>query len=158
MTMVIAHRTPIDLEPTAALTWTNLLGSCDGGQRAGAAARTCDAAQGNTRLTIDPTSPAHIARVRYERRDGADGLFIGADDEPLSSDLQATLNLNGGYLPASREQAWRGFQQRARKRFGGGGVYGSPAWKALMLEDLSASGSKLPEWFGLYEAMAQRAK
>ncbi len=75
-TMKIAHRTPIDVDPAQALSWRNLLGSCDGGQRSGWRTRSCDAAQGSTALTVDPTVEASCAQLRHERRERKEGLFI----------------------------------------------------------------------------------
>lgn len=144
----IAHRTPIDVDPSMALTWTNLLGSCDGGQSSGTAVRTCDAAQGSTALTLDPTQSTSVARVRFERRDGRDGLFITSDDPAVRRDVEETLGLNRGDLPANRASAWRSFQTRAREK----GRYGHPAWRAQVARELAEAGSSLPEYFGVLES------
>lgn len=108
--MKIAHRVPLKSEPGAALTWANLLGSCDGGQRAGLGHYTCDLRQGDTPLTVDPTDGNSIARVTMRRRDGRAGLFVGSDDPTLERELDKVLNLNAGYLPELREAMWMAFR------------------------------------------------
>jgi uncharacterized protein (TIGR02646 family) len=147
-TMKIAHRIPIDADPSVALTWSNLLGSCDGGQRSGTTLRTCDAAQGRTRLELDPTQTEHVAQVRFERRGSAEGLFITSTDGALRTDVEETLGLNQGDLPANREAAWKAFQIRARRA----GAYDKNAKRALVERERAQAGLALPEYFGVLEA------
>ncbi len=149
-TLRIAHRVPIDVSPELALTWSNLLGSCDGGQSSGTAVRTCDAAQGNDSLSIDPTQPTSIARVRFERRGAREGLFITSDDPALRKDVEDTLGLNRGDLPAHRAKALESLRVRAKGR----GQYGKPAWRAQLAKE-RAEGGALGEYFGVLEAMAR---
>lgn len=153
-TLKIAHRIPVDVNPALALTWSNMLGSCDGGQSSGTNVRTCDAAQRNTALTLDPTQSASVARVRFERRDGRDGLFITSDDPAVRRDVEETLGLNRGDLPANRASAWRSFQTRARET----GLYGHPAWRAQVARELAEAGSSLREYFGVLESMARSSR
>jgi uncharacterized protein (TIGR02646 family) len=147
-TMKIAHRVPIDADPSIALTWSNLLGSCDGGQRSGTTLRTCDAAQGQTCLKLDPTRTEHVVQVRFERRGSAEGLFITSADGALRTDVEKTLGLNRGDLPANRESAWRAFQRRAKLAE----AYDKDAKRALVEKERAQAGSHLPEYFGVLEA------
>jgi len=149
-TMKIAHRTPIDKDATQALSWRNLLGSCDGGQRSGGRKWTCDAAQGSEKLTVDPTDGTSCARLRYERRGARQGLFITSDDPDLRKDVDETLCLNTGDLPELREQRWKAFctlqQKHAPKQ------YGKPARAAYYETWIKQHGAQLPEMLGVIEA------
>jgi len=149
-TMKIAHRTPIDHDSTQALTWRNLLGSCDGGQRSGGRRWKCDAAQGPAALTIDPTVAASCARLRYERRDELDGLFITSDDAALRKDVEETLALNSGGLPEFREEAWKAFCARQQKQ--APKQYGREARHAYFETWIRDLGRRLPEMLGVIEA------
>jgi uncharacterized protein (TIGR02646 family) len=144
----IAHRTPIDVDPSMALTWTNLLGSCDGGQSSGTSVRTCDAAQGSTALSLDPTRADHVARVRFETREAREGLFVTANDEALRVDVENTLGLNRGDLPAHRLAAWRAFQRLAAQSK----AYGRAERQALLEQRRTRAGASLPEYFGVLES------
>ncbi|XXX81379.1 hypothetical protein WMF30_21710 [Sorangium sp. So ce134] len=148
-TMKIAHRTPIDVDPAQALSWRNLLGSCDGGQRSGWRTRSCDAAQGSTALAVDPAVHASCIQLRYERRDAREGLFITSDHPGLKTDVEQTLGLNSGDLPVLREQAWKAFcalqQKHAPKQ------YGRPARAAFFPTWIKQQGARLPEMLGVIE-------
>jgi len=155
-TMKIAHRTPIDVDPEQALSWRNLLGSCDGGQRSGGRRWSCDAAQGSKALTVDPTVGAFSARLSYERRDDREGLFVTSDDAALKVDVEQTLALNSGDLPALREQAWKAFcalqKKHAPNQYGRPArVAYFPAWleQQTRIED---GRRRLPQMLGVIEA------
>lgn len=149
-TMKIAHRVPIQVDPSKALTWRNLLGSCDGGQRSIGLKKTCDWAQGSAPLTIDPTEPNGCSRLRYERRGDREGLFITSDDPALRDDVEKTLALNAGDLPDLRQKTWEAFcmlqRGRAPRR------YGKDARRDYYREWIER-GPKLPEMAGVVEAM-----
>lgn len=113
--MKIAHRVPIDVESQRALDWSNLLGSCDGGQRSAGRFETCDLRQKNTPLTIDPTQLSSVRRLHLERRGSASGLFLSSGDSSLASDVEQTLGLNSGNLPELREETWRAFLAAVKK-------------------------------------------
>jgi len=157
----IAHRTPIDAVPGAALDWTNLLGCCDGGERSDARHKTCDLAQGASTLAVDPTKKASVSTVRYERRAPRAGLFITSDDAAVRKDVDGelrgavfehgTLRLNSGDLPELREAAWRAFQQRHKLAFPNG-PHGKPAWRAFLPTWRGGSSDRLPEMLGVVEA------
>lgn len=152
----IAHRTPIDVDPSLALTWKNLLGSCDGGERSQGRYRTCDVAQGSRPLHIDPTERASVARISYER-DPIGGLRVTSADTHIRADLDA-LGLNVPDLRAARDAARKAFQRLAKER----GHLGKPGWREFFprwKEEHSdarrGQGAMigLPEWLGVVEAL-----
>lgn len=156
----IAHLVPIDLAPELALTWSNLFGSCQGD--AYPSGSTCDVAQGNTRLSIDPGQPVSIAKLHYESRPGRDAAaFVTSCDAQARADVDAkppprgnkdqpgTLNLNGGDLPELRYAAWKAFQSRVRENVPG--KYGKPAGNAYMAKWLAGYGPRLPPMLGYIE-------
>ncbi len=112
--MKIAHRIPVAADPSLALAWNNLLGSCDGGQRSPGRGRTCDLAQEDRPIAVDPTDQNSVARLAFERRDLAEGYFLTSMDPTLRGDIVETLNLNGTDLPALRESRLRAFQTLLR--------------------------------------------
>jgi uncharacterized protein (TIGR02646 family) len=159
-TTKIAHRQPIHVSPGTALTWSNLLASCDGGQRASTGVKTCDYAQGHTALTVDPTSAHSVRQLRYERgdpngapheersRESTDGLYLRTDNPQLRTDVE-TLGLNGGDLPALRGAALKAFRallQRKPKHW-------TPSVRAAFFATWKAAGApKLPDFVGVVEA------
>lgn len=149
-TMKIAHRTPIGVDPARALSWSNMLGSCDGGQRSGWRIRSCDAAQGSLALSIDPTINGACARLRYERRLPRRGLFLTSDDASLRQDVEQTLGLNTGDLPELREEAWRAFQRLQAQRLPN--QYGRPARAAFFEIWKRQHPTRLPPMLGVIEA------
>ncbi len=151
-TMKIAHRTPIGVDSARALAWSNLFGSCDGGQRSNGRYWTCDAAQGQGALTVDPSMEASIRRLRYERRDGAQGLYITSDDAALRVDVEETLELNSGDLPALREEAWKAFRHMFRKTKPNG-PWGKAAWRDFLPRWWAPGTKAAPEMLGVIEAM-----
>lgn len=144
--MVLAHRTPIDAESEQALSWANLLGSCEGGSRSSGTYLSCDRAQGSSKLSVDPTSRLSIARLRFVHRDSQRGLFIDSDDPELSRDVNITLRLNAGDLPLLRAAAWKAFQARCSKLR----LYDRNARRELAKKDRLAH--QLPELFGVIES------
>ncbi len=113
--MKIAHRVPIDVDSHRALDWSNLLGSCDGGQRSQGRFNTCDLRQENKPLTVDPTLASSMQRLFLERRGTLRGLFLSSDDATLATDIEKTLGLNSGELPEYRERAWEAFLVAVKK-------------------------------------------
>jgi hypothetical protein len=148
--MKIAHRAPIEVDPAQALSWKNLVGSCDGGQRSGGRRWSCDAAQGSTALTVDPTAQGSCAHLRYERRGTRRGLFITSDTLALKVDVEQTLCLNSGDLPELREQAWKAFLDRQSKH--APKQYGRPALAAYFTTWIRQYTARLPEMLGVIEA------
>lgn len=153
--MKIAHRVPIDAESQRALDWSNLLGSCDGGQRSNGRHETCDLLQKNVPLTIDPTQRASVQRLHLERRGAKPGLFISSDDATLADDVEKTLGLNGGDLPELRETIWRAFEAAVKKQ------HPTSHWdRAIKLQFFEhwkyAAGSKLRPFLGVVEERLRR--
>lgn len=148
-TMKIAHRTPIDVDPGQALSWRNLLGSCDGGQRSGWRTKSCDAAQGPAPLTVDPTVRASCSYVRYERRESKRGLFITSSHAEIKADVEDTLGLNTGDLPELREQAWKAFLTLQQKH--APNQYGRPARAAFFDKWMKQQPARRPEMLGVIE-------
>lgn len=149
-TMKIAHRTPIGVDSQQALSWRNLLGSCDGGQRSGGRRWSCDAAQGSTALTVDPTDATSCVRLRYDRSESRHGLFITSNDPALKVDVEQTLGLNSGDLPELREQAWKAFCALQKKY--APNEYGRPARAAYFETWIKRHAARLPEMLGVIEA------
>jgi uncharacterized protein (TIGR02646 family) len=149
-TMKIAHRAPIEVDPAQALSWKNLLGSCDGGQRSFGRRWSCDAAQGSTALTVDPTVQGSCAHLRYERRGTRRGLFITSHTSALKVDVEETLGLNSGDLPELREQAWNAFLARQQKH--APNQYGRPARAAYFEKWIKEYAAHLPQMLGVIEA------
>ncbi len=147
--MKIAHRVPIAVTPSRALDWSNHFGSCDGGQRSPSGIATCDLAQENVNLSLDPASPASVGQLRLVRRDGAEGLFLETDNPTLKADLE-TLNLNGGDLPILRDVQFRTFQTLLRKAHHPSTW--TPAVKRTFLAKWLAQRRELPEYAGVAEA------
>lgn len=160
VTMKIAHRTPIDVDPSLALSWTNLLGSCDGGEGSSGRVRTCDAAQGNSPLTVDPTVGTSVARLFYESRSPKVGIFITSEDPALREDVDwqtrhgkevpGVLALNTGDLPELRWQAWNAFREKYRLRHPSG-PYGKPAYRTYFPKWSAEAAPRHPEMVAVIE-------
>lgn len=161
ISMKIAHRTPIEVQPSLALTWSNMLGACLGGEKTPGFARTCDTAQGNRPLSVDPTSPQSVSRISYESRPPRTGLFITSDDPALRAELGAevdasgdpvpgVLNLNGGDLPELRALAWKAFCDQHHQDHPKG-PWGKAARREFLPKYLAKRAPRLPEMFGVIE-------
>jgi|JI10StandDraft_1071094.scaffolds.fasta_scaffold566379_2 uncharacterized protein (TIGR02646 family) len=161
-TTPIAHRVPIDVDPSLALTWSNLLACCDGGRVARADVKTCDFAQGSAALTVDPTRATSVRQLRFERGDptvpespgaskeSAEGLYLRSENESLRADVE-TLGLNRGDLPALRAQALKAFQHLLRRAHPPSTWTG--ATKPTFLTRWKAQHApKLPPYVGVVEA------
>lgn len=151
-TMKIAHRTPIAVNPGEALNWRNMLGCCDGWQRREGVPATCDCAQGSRVLEVDPTQQQSVQRLFYEHRAATEGLFITSEDAAVRSDVERTLALNAGDLPALREKVWNAFQELCRRR-GPKGIYGRLAWRQYFPQWLKTQSDRgrLPPFLGVVE-------
>lgn len=154
-TMKIAHRVPIDVDPSRALDWTNLLGSCDGGEHSGGLYCTCDLRQRSTALTVDPAKASSVARLKLERRDRKRGLFLTSDDAALKVDVEETLGLNDGDLPELREAAWRSFLDAVRKAHPT--THWERATKLAYFQKWQSDGKKLRQFVGVVEQKLQRS-
>lgn len=148
-TMKIAHRIPISYNPSYALTWTNLFGSCDGGQRSQKRYCTCDNSQQANALSVDPSQDGILTLLRYERRGEHQGLFLTSDVTAIRTDLENVLKLNEGDLPELRESAWKAFQYQTKNNLKFG--YGKAAWRVFFPQWCSEPTGKLREFIGVIE-------
>lgn len=155
----IAHRRPIAVAPELALTWTNLFAACSGGELG--AHRTCDTAQGDTDLVVDPTSQSSMASIRYEARPPRSGLFITSTDPAVRAEVDeregpggstrpGVLALNTGDLPELRQKAWEAFRDQQRRAHPG--AYGKPAMRAFYEKWVARERPRLPAMVGVIEA------
>jgi len=147
--MRVAHRIPIKAEPSRALDWDNLLGSCDGALPGDGTTYCCDVAQGDVPLTVDPTNRASVSKVRYERRGPKSGLFITSDDPVIASDVERTLALNAGDLPALRAKAWESFLKDFKAKYPH--RYGKEAWRDYFRQWRNARSARAPIFVGVIE-------
>ncbi len=97
------------------LDWSNLLGSCRGGEGQRPFQPTCDTCKGAANLNIDPQNKAHIARLKY-LADGAIRCDEGKDE--IQHDLDTTLNLNDKVLKQNRKHAITSFKMAIQDKFG----------------------------------------
>ena len=104
-TIRIAHWKPVDADPSLALDWKNLLGSCS-------SPLSCDVAQGSAELTTNPTVVGHVAKLAYETFGNT--LRLTSPDASAASDIEA-LGLNKGDLPSNRHVVWMAFLERFRR-------------------------------------------
>ena len=138
-TIRIAHWKPVDADPSLALDWKNLLGSCS-------SPLSCDVAQGSAELTTNPTVVGHVAKLVYETF--GNSIRLTSLDPNTAADIDV-LGLNRGDLPANRHAAWKAFLRlfgRANK-----GTYGRPAWRAFF-QSQPKDPRTLPEYVGVVEA------
>ncbi len=147
--MRIAHRIPISVDPKKALDWRNLLGSCDGASSRGGSTYCCDVAQRAVPLTVDPTNKTSVSKVRFDRRGPKSGLFITSGDPAIKADVEETLALNAGDLPALREEAWKRFQDEFRKAKPK--RYGKEAMREFFHRWRNARGTSTPSFLGVIE-------
>lgn len=102
----IEHYDPQSAQNGTDMSYRNMLGVCDGGQKnqgKGSQRLTCDKRRGNRPLTINPLDNYTISKVKYTKKGG-----IYSDDENINFDLNNTLNLNSpnSYLKANRETVY----------------------------------------------------
>jgi uncharacterized protein (TIGR02646 family) len=153
--MKIAHRVPIDVDPSRALDWTNLFGSCDGGERSGGLHCTCDYRQRSTALTVDPAKASSVARLKLERRGKEPGLFLTSDDAGLKVDVEQTLGLNDGGLPELREAMWKAFLQAVKKAHPTN--HWDRATRRSFFQTWQFEGKKLRQFVGVVENKLSRS-
>jgi uncharacterized protein (TIGR02646 family) len=96
----IAHWTPQAVDATRDLEWRNLLAACHGNEGAPRERQHCDTRQANSRLSVDPQTPSHVASLSYTTRGE-----VRAANGALQEDLDDRLNLNDEALCALRREA-----------------------------------------------------
>jgi uncharacterized protein (TIGR02646 family) len=111
-TMKIEHWDSQSEHTAERLNFTNMLGACPGGEKAGADYRHCDTHRGNTPLVINPAVPGH--RVEQRVRYLVDGT-IRSDEATVNEQLDKTLNLNLPSIKNGRKGVITALQQRLNK-------------------------------------------
>ena len=116
--MKIEHWMPQSAAPNLALSYTNLLGACLGGEGERLSAQHCDTRKGSQKLSYNPAESTHAieSRIIYQSNGRID-----SSDGPLREELDTVLNLNVARLCAQREASYRGMQawlkgQRTRRK------------------------------------------
>lgn len=105
-TVTIEHWSPQNpqdgMPPHDPLDYRNMLAVCDGNRGDIHANMTCDAARGNTPITVNPLSTSTLAEIYYQRNGE-----IHSRNKEVERDLTVTLNLNcmAVSLPENRRKA-----------------------------------------------------
>ena len=113
--------------PDEQLNYSNLLGSCMGGDGQRDSMKHCDTAKGNKDLSRNPANWDHHVEelIRYL----PDGT-IAASDGTFNAELSDVLNLNAAHLKNGRVSALRALQAMMRKR----GTLNRQRWERLLGE------------------------
>lgn len=118
--MRIEHRVPqhgAHGDATRDLDWSNLLAACPGAipnpQGKGARVLHCDAAKGDTPLSLDPTQASHTDAVGYTRAGTVTSTRLEHQQE-----LDAVLCLNVKPLVERRQRVLSVFQAELGRRYG----------------------------------------
>jgi uncharacterized protein (TIGR02646 family) len=117
--------------PDEQLVYSNLLGSCMGGDGQGESVKHCDTAKANKDLSRNPANPDHHVEevIRYL----SDGT-IASSDATFHDELRDVLNLNAAHLKNGRAAALHALQEMMKKR----GTLNKQRWEKL-LEELTGS-------------------
>lgn len=107
------------------LAYSNLLGSCRGGDGQPEVERTCDTAKGMLLLSRNPADPMHNVQtlVHYDAKGRITSSNPAFDDE-----INRVLNLNSAGLINSRIGELRAFQNALRIR----GMLSRPQWQRML--------------------------
>lgn len=95
--MGIEHVVPIQQSGEEALSYSNMIGCCDGGRSIDVGSGNkrilcCDAAKGDQLLHISPFDQAQIAKIRYNRNGK---IYTSPRDDAMEHDINEVLKLNG---------------------------------------------------------------
>jgi uncharacterized protein (TIGR02646 family) len=102
--MKIEHWASQDLCPELQLAYSNLFGTCKGGEGRPGNEQHCDTSKGNRDITINPTdSNRNCERLLRYLGDGT----VESDDPDVQRDIVEILRLNTASLPSNREDALR---------------------------------------------------
>ena len=125
--MKVEHWHCQDNYPDEQLAYSNLLGSCMGGDGQRDSVKHCDTSKGNRDLSRNPANRDHHVEelIRYL----PDGT-ITASDEMFNAELSVVLNLNAAHLKNGRVAALRALQEMMRKR----GTLNRQRWERLLGE------------------------
>lgn len=110
--MKIEHYKSIDDFPEVAVTYSNLLGACYGGEGKKYNDQHCDTHRGSTPLTIDPLDSGQCERlIRYSGTGE-----VSSVDEQVNYDVNETLNLNLGWMKTNRSQVAKSVIEGLKKK------------------------------------------
>jgi hypothetical protein len=125
--MKIEHWRSQDGYPVEQLIYSNLLGSCMGGDGQRDSVRHCDTAKGNKDLSRNPANRDHPVEevIRYL----SDGT-IASSDAAFDDELSDVLNLNAAHLKNGRAAALHALQEMMKKR----GMLNKQRWEKLLGE------------------------
>jgi uncharacterized protein (TIGR02646 family) len=106
--MKIEHWQSQDLYPEKQLDYSNLLGSCRGGEGEKPNKQHCDTRKGNLDLKFNPANTQHDVESKIH--------FLGngtieSDDSQFSKEINEVLNLNEGALVRNRKAVLQAFRQ-----------------------------------------------
>ena len=120
-----------DGSPHEQLVYSNLLGSCMGGDGQRDSVRHCDTAKANKNLSRNPANRDHHVEdvIRYL----SDGT-IASSDATFHVELSHVLNLNAAYLKNGRTAALHALQKMMKMR----GTLNKQRWRKL-LEELTGT-------------------
>ena len=95
--MGIEHVVPIQQSGEDALSYSNMIGCCDGGRSIDVASGNkrilcCDAAKGNHLLHISPFDQVQMKKIRYNRNGR---IYTSPVDDTMEHDINEVLKLNG---------------------------------------------------------------
>lgn len=116
------------------LDYSNLLGTCIGGEGKPSKLQHCDTRKGDLDLSKNPADPAHdVERViRY----GSDGV-IRSTDPVFDRELNDVLNLNTPLLKDNRKEALTGFIESRPKN----GAWNEPLLRKWLEQNSGQSGT-----------------
>jgi uncharacterized protein (TIGR02646 family) len=125
--MKIEHWHSQDGHPGEELTYSNLLGSCMGGDGQRDSVRHCDTAKGNRGLSRNPANRDHHVEevIRY-----LSNGTIASSDATFHDELGDVLNLNAAHLKNGRAAALHALQEMMKKR----GTLNKQRWEKLLGE------------------------
>lgn len=111
--MKIEHWIPRSIHPNLTLTYTNLLGACDGYENGPKLLRCCDTKKGNDIITINPLDLRCEDLIKYTY----DGK-IYSDDFKINEDINVRLNLNMKILKNNRAIVIDELLKRMQQKYG----------------------------------------
>lgn len=95
--MVIEHVVPIQQSGEEALSYSNMIGCCDGGRSIDVGSGNkrilcCDAEKGDRLLCISPFNETQMKKIRYDRNGR---IYTFPVDDVMEHDINEVLKLNG---------------------------------------------------------------
>ncbi len=125
--MKVEHWRSHSHHPELRLVYSNLLGTCMGGEGQRGVDQHCDTYKAEKNLSRNPSDLAHnVQALVHFQSDGT----ITSTNPIFDSELNEVLNLNHPFLVNSRGQVLRGLQKMIEKR----GPLTRPMWEKLLGE------------------------